>query len=190
MGASRSRWPLFRWLAVAALVLACIAPSATAAQGPPLSLAEIAKKELERRKTVKVPSKVFTDKDVRALRAKTRAAELPAPAVETTTAGTITAEATVEAKDEAWWRARVALARENILRRAMLAAAVKGRIDALVMAFANSSEPFQRLTLDQDREKAVVELARAQADVELSRTHLEDIEEEGRKAGIPPGWIR
>jgi cell division septation protein DedD len=196
MSASRpGRCPSFRLAAAAILVVCLGAPYALQAQEKPLSLAEIARKELERRKAVKVPSKVFTDKDVRALSPKIVP---PAPAAGTTPPATAEAAAADQKalekadaqKDEAWWKERVRLVREEIRRNEMFAEALQSRINALAADFANRDDPFQRLRIGDDRQKALAELERVQADMTKLKKQLADIEEEARQAGIPPGWIR
>ena len=165
------------------------------AQEKPPSLGEIAKKELERRKGVKVHSKVFTDKDVRALRPKRIAAEPPAAVVPPAAPQAAVVEPKTpaepeETKDEAWWRARAAHVRAAIRRDEIFAEELQRRINALAADFANRDDPFQRLRIADDRQKAIVELERVQEDLGLSRKQLADIEEEARRTGIPPGWIR
>ena len=166
---------------------------------PPL--AEIAKQELERRKAVKVPSTVFTDKDIREMLAKRPLADAKAgaepaapadPGAEPTPPDAAAAAAAqLEAeKNEAWWRARVARVREQIRRNEMFAEALQSRINALATDFANRDDPFQRLKIADDRQKSLAELERVQGEIETGKKQLADIEEEARRAGIPPGWIR
>jgi hypothetical protein len=38
--------------------------------------------------------------------------------------------------------------------------------------------------------KAVAELQRVQGEIEQSKKDIAGIEEDARKAGVPPGWIR
>ena len=95
-----------------------------------------------------------------------------------------------ETKDEAWWRARVSTVREDIRRNEMFAEALQSRINALATDFANRDDPFQRLKIADDRQKALMELERVQADSDRLRKQLADIEEEARQAGVPPGWLR
>lgn len=165
---------------------------------PAPPLAEIAERELERRKAVKAPSTVFTDKDIRELLARRPLADAPAGAVPADPAATpAPADAAAAAaaklaaeKDEAWWRERVARVREQIRRNEMFAEALQSRINALATDFANRDDPFQRLKIADDRQKSLAELERVQGEIEAGKKQLADIEEEARRAGIPPGWIR
>ncbi len=54
----------------------------------------------------------------------------------------------------------------------------------------NRDDPYQRAKIADDRQKALSEMERLKADVELGKKQVEDIEEEARKAGVPPGWLR
>ena len=180
-------------LAAAAVAWVCLGATlpAMAQEKKPASLAEIARKEAERRKAVKAPSQVFTDKDVRALTPRPSPAPPSAePAAAPPPAGEQKSEKPGEIRNEAWWRERATAAREAIRRNEMFAEALQSRINALAADFANRDDPFQRLRIGEDRQKAMVELERVRADIALSTKQLADIEEEGRRAGIPPGWIR
>jgi cell division septation protein DedD len=181
---------------LAAAAVACVCLGATlpamAQEKKPASLAEIARKEAERRKAVKAPSQVFTDKDVRALMPRPAAAPPSAEPAAGPPAG-VEQKATEkpgETRNEAWWRERVTAVREAIRRNEMFAEALQSRINALAADFANRDDPFQRLRIGEDRQKAMVELERVRADIALSTKQLAGIEEEARRAGIPPGWIR
>jgi hypothetical protein len=179
-------------LAAAFSLVLCL-PATPQAQEKPPSLVELARKELERRKRVKVPSRVFTDKEVRAMLPKPPApvAEVP-PAVPIPPAAAPEGPAKTpeETRDEAWWRARVSTVREEIRRNEMFAEALQSRINALATDVANRDDPFQRLKIADDRQKALMELERVQADSERLKKQLADIEEEARQAGVPPGWLR
>jgi hypothetical protein len=211
-------------MAAAILVLG----GATAASAQ--SLAEIAKKEEERRKALQKPSKVITGEQVKKHLPPPAAAPAPAPAAPTpaptpTTAdleapgtpsgaspGTETtassphggppppkadappaapsATAAAPVQDEKYWRQRISNARGLLDRAKVLADAMQSRINALTTEFVARDDPAQRAQLAQDRDRAVVELARLRADVEKFTQSIADIEEEARRAGVPAGWLR
>jgi hypothetical protein len=174
----------------AALAAALPLCAATAfAQSP--TLAELAKKEQERRKTQKTPAKVYTKKDLPppSPAAAGGSAQQPAqpPAAEAKPAEPKPAG---EEKDETWWKNRINEAREDVRRNEMFAEALQTRINSLSTDFVNRDDPYQRARIGLDRDKAIAELARVKADVETGKKKIEDIEEEARKAGVPPGWLR
>jgi hypothetical protein len=164
------------------------------AQSP--TLGEVAKKEAERRKAQPSAAKVYSNKDLPA------SARKPAPATGAGTETTIpldpVAAATQkeepkpdgETRDEAWWRGRVAAVREEIRRNEMFAEALQTRINSLGRDFVSRDNPVQRARIGEDRANALSELARVKTEIDRGKKQIADIEEEARKAGVPPGWLR
>ena len=67
---------------------------------------------------------------------------------------------------------------------------MQSRINALTTDFVNRDDPAQRAVIADDRQKAIAELERlARANVDGTKA-IADIEEEARRAGVPPGWLR
>lgn len=173
--------------ALAALLMACVAAAQTQSQSP--SLAELARKEQERRKTVKTPAKVITKKDLPPSAQNPPPQAAPAPAAAKIDESK-PPENKPEEKDEAWWKNRINQVREELRRNEMFAEALQTRINSLSSDFVNRDDPFQRAKIGEDRDKALAELSRVKADIVNSKKQIEDIEEEARKAGVPPGWLR
>lgn len=173
--------------AVAVLGMACVAAAQTQSQSP--SLAELARKEQERRKTVKTPAKVITKKDLPPGAQNPPPQAAPAPAA-TKIDESKPPENKPDEKDETWWKNRINQVREELRRNEMFAEALQTRINSLSSDFVNRDDPFQRAKIGEDRDKALAELSRVKAEIVNSRKHIEDIEEEARKAGVPPGWLR
>jgi hypothetical protein len=99
-------------------------------------------------------------------------------------------EAPKEQKDQAWWKARMNQVREDLRRSEMFAEALQTRINSLTADFSARDDPFQRAKIADDRQKAVAEMDRVKNEAVLLKKQITDIEEEARKAGVPPGWIR
>lgn len=171
--------------ALAAFATMCSVATAAVAQTP--SLAEVARKEQERRKAQKTAGKVYTKKDLPPPPPPGSGAAAPAPAQTTAPAAVKTGE---EAKDEAWWKKRIEVAREQLRRNEIFAEALQTRINGLSTDFVNRDDPYQRSKIGEERDKALSELARVRADVARFKQQIDDIEEEARKAGVPPGWLR
>ena len=176
--------------ALVAAVAVCVALSTTdvGAQSP--TLAELARQEQARRKGQKTPSKVYTKKDLPP--SPPAPAGSPAPQAPP-------AQAAPEAKpdvqpgdekDETWWKNRINQAREELRRNEMFAEALQSRINALSTDFVNRDDPYQRAQIGTNRDKSIAELARVKADMERGKQQIADIEEEARKASVPPGWLR
>ena len=56
--------------------------------------------------------------------------------------------------------------------------------------FVNRDDPVQRNKIESDRQKAIDELERLKKNIEQDRREIDDLEEEARRAGVPPGWLR
>lgn len=173
------------------LLMLLLLPAVGWAQKPPL--AEVARKEQERRKTVKASEKVLTNEDLppNALRPPSPAtpaptAEIPIPADKPEEEK----EQKRDERDEAWWRARITEARAAVQRNELFLQALQSRVNALSMEFVARDDPYQRARIGEDRQKALAEMERVTAEIALGRQQIEDIEEEARKAGVPPGWLR
>src|SRR6476661_8142767 len=177
-----------RVMAAGLAILLCLRAGAVLAQTP--SLVELALKEQERRKTLKGTAKVYSDKDLPKSGPPVIASAVP-PTPTAVPPEPQPAEAKPDdQKDEAWWRARIAQAREAQRRAEAFAEALQSRINALSTDVVNRDDPYQRAKLAEDRQKALSELQRVTGEIEQAKKDIVDIEEEARKAGIPPGWLR
>jgi hypothetical protein len=187
---------------LAALLLGAFVASA---QTPPL--AEVARREEERRKTTKPATRVLTNKDLPKVASPAPApstqAQAPAPAeAPKTVASTAGPDKTGKPanedqgkdKDEAWWKAwwaaRIAEPREALRRDEVLLDALQTRVNALTSDFTGRDDPYLRARIGEDRQKALAEMERIKAEITGLKKKIEDIEEEARRAGVPPGWVR
>ncbi|MEP6917924.1 MAG: hypothetical protein ABJC89_19920 [Acidobacteriota bacterium] len=184
----------------AALAVWCVGwPAASAAQQAPPSLVELARQEQARRKTVKVASKVYSDKDQRVdapaaprgqggVAASIPDATVVPDAPRPTEAAPVAAEAGDH--DEAWWKGRMNQAREELRRNAAFAEALQSQVNALTGDYVNRDDPYQRSKIGEDRQRAIAELDRVKQSAEQAKKAITAIEEEARQASVPPGWIR
>ena len=190
-------------------IFACTLVLGIAAEAQQTSppLAEVARKEAERRKGITDTKKVITTKDLPESARKPKTASESGTAAPSTARpeqavgaqpaeGQKPAEAqkpagnATPAQDENYWRGRITSARESLRRNEAFAEALQSRINALTTDFVNRDNPIQRQQIGEDRQKALDELARLKSDIEAGRRSIADIEEEARKAGVPPGWLR
>lgn len=187
-----------RAVAPGAVSAAILAGSALTVQAQTPTLGEVAKKEADRRKAQPAAGKVYTNKDLPPS-AQTPAAAPPsgpetAAPVDPVAAATGEKPAEPkpegETKDEAWWKNRMASAREELRRNEMFAEALQTRINALSRDYTSRDNPAQRRQIGQERAEALSELNRVKQEVERGKKQIADIEEEARKAGVPPGWLR
>ena len=188
-----------RVLAVIAVVL--LAWWAVAVSGQ--SLASVARKEEARRKQVKQPSRVITNKDLRPV-PNPASPPPPLPGPDAAAAPDVAKPATPggqaadsplseeeqRKQDEQSWRTKMADARLALERSQMYADALQSRINALWADFTARDNPVQRADIELERKRAIAELDRVKGEVEAQKKGITELEEEARRAGVPPGWIR
>jgi hypothetical protein len=190
-------------LAAGLAVLGCVRLAAQ-------SLGDVAKKEEERRKQVASSGKVYTNKD---LAPAPPSSAPPPPSTPTTGDSAASKDADKSAdekaadkdakkdkddaakdggakKDQAYWSGRMKAARDAVERDSTLVDAMQSRINALNTDFVNRDDPAQRAQIDKERQRAMAELDRLKKSIVQGRKTITDIEEEARRAGVPPGWLR
>jgi hypothetical protein len=184
-----------KYAMTAVLALALLAPAVARAQQSP-TLGELALKEQERRKALKPAGpavKVLTNQDLPRGTAPPAGAAGQAGSTPDPKAAAKPEEPPrpeEPEKNEAWWKARISQVREELRRNEMFADALQTRINSLTNDFATRDDPYQRGRVADDRAKALVEMDRVKGDIELNRKKVAEIEDEARRAGVPPGWVR
>jgi hypothetical protein len=187
------------WPFALALMLAAAAP--LGAQ----SLAEVARQEEARRREIRQPAKVYTNKDLGSVpppstpapapvaapseKPATPAApggkegvQEPAPAQDAKDSGVV--------KDQKYWSGRMRDLLTQIDRDETYAEALQSRINALTADFTARDDPAQRAVIARDRQRAIEELDRLKLAIQKNRKAIADLEEEARRASVPPGWLR
>jgi len=165
------------------------------------SLGEIARKEAERKKATPAAKKTYTNDDLKQTPPPSGTpATKPGDAAAPADAGKPAAKAEPEkvdstkpaepAKDEGYWRGRITAAREDVRRNEAFKEALQSRVNGLTADFTARDDPYQRAKIADDRQKALAEMARLTEDIDKGNKAIADIEEEARRAGVPPGWIR
>lgn len=156
-----------------------------------VSLGEIALKEQQRRKDVKAKSKVLSNADL----PKSSSAPTPKTLPEATAAKPETPEqakpkSQEEERDEAWWRSQMSQLRDELRRNEIFAEALQTRVNSLTNDFASRDDPYQRARIAEDRQKALSEMDRVKNEIESQKKKIGDLEEQARRSGVPPGWLR
>jgi type IV secretory pathway VirB10-like protein len=162
------------------------------------SLADLARKEEARRKQVKKPSRLITNKDLRAIDARppqtAETAQTPPakPADEAAPADKTEKPDAPDpaAKDEQAWRQRMADAKLALERSQMYQDALQSKINSLWADFTARDDPAQRAQIELERKRAIAEQERVKGEIEVQKKAIADLEEEARRAGVPPGWLR
>lgn len=188
-----------RFFIGAVLLFAVAAP--IAAQ----SLADVARAEEARRKSVKGQAKVYTNETLRGPDGSDPEPPAPPPAAAPAaaapeTAGDKTAAAPgtktpapragEPVRDEKYWRGRLAAARDALSRSQNFADALQSQINALYTEFVNMDDPIQRSLIEKKRLASIAEQDRVKADVARQTKAISDIEDEARRANVPAGWLR
>ena len=93
-------------------------------------------------------------------------------------------------KGEDYWKSRIGSAREDLRRNEMFRDALQTRINALTNDFSARDDPAQRAQIADDRQKALAEMDRVAGEIDKLQKEIAAIQEEGRQAGVPAGWIR
>ena len=165
------------------------------------SLADVARKEEDRRKAIKKPSKVLTNKDLNPVPATTGSTATTAPAGGGTTPaagsggaapaqGQDTAKTTEPSKDQAYWSGRAKGLQTQLDRDQAFAAALQSQINALTTQYVNQSDPVQQAKLASDKQKALDEVNRLAKQLADDKKAIADLQEDARRAGVPSGWLR
>ena len=174
------------------IVATLLAAAPSLAQTP--TLAEVAKREQDRRKSTPPATKVLTNSDL----PKVVRPAVPVAPADTDKTDAATAPATPNTaqesrepvKDEVWWRARITDPRDRLHRDEVLLDALQARVNGLTSDFIGRDDPYQRARIGDDRQKAIVEMERVRTEIVDLKKKIDDIEEEARKASVPPGWLR
>ena len=93
-------------------------------------------------------------------------------------------------RDQEYWRNRIAAARAAKERAELLSSALQNRADGLLAEFTAVDDPGQRSVVEQERIEALAELERTGGEIQQYDQDILDIQEEARRAGVPPGWLR
>jgi hypothetical protein len=181
------------------------------------SLADLSKQEEDRRKGIRAPAKVYTNKDLGNVPAAPSGEAPPQsgePAKDGAKDGVKNGSkdpsrdketdkkaadqekdvakpgASDGPKDQAYWSGRLRALQTQLDRDQSFGEALQSRINALTTDFANRSDPAQRAVVDRDRAKALTELDRLKQAIQNDKKAITDLQEEARRAGVPAGWLR
>ena len=180
---------MVRLLIAAALVFVGVANVATAQ-----SLGDVAKKEEQRRKTVKSTGKVYTNDQLKADPTPsvpaTSATGTPTPAASSPAPAPAPGDDSADKGDEKTWRKKIADARDAQQRSQTFADALQSQLNALTTDFVNRDDPAQRQQIANKRDSVLAEIERVKKEVAAQTKAISDIQEEARRAGVPAGWVR
>jgi len=188
------------------LVLLVAAPAVSRAQ----SLGEVAKREEEKqekkKKSGKPPAKVkvYTDEDLKKARENESGALTVLPENGNLESGTVSSSDDDEVvsgegrpvggrrRTETYWRDRATRLRDAVTEADGKVKDLEARIAALRndMNPINTQDPNRLQTRDRELQEATDGLDAARRAADAARKALADLEEEARRAGAMPGWVR
>jgi hypothetical protein len=84
----------------------------------------------------------------------------------------------------------MAEARDRVARSRTFAEALQSQINALTADFSARDDPAQRAAIGARLNGALAELDRVRGEIDVQQKAIADLEEEARRAGVPPGWLR
>lgn len=201
--------------AIAAGILLCVLATTP---GLSAQLGSVAKKEAERRKTA--PSgKVYTNDSLSpapepssapatsgsdAAPAASSSPDTDKSATDKSTTDKSAADTTEKAapskqvsadpaerkKEEAEWRERIKNEREALERAKSYADALQTKINSLNTDFVNRDDPVQRAAIAAERDKSLAEMDRLKKEIAERTKKIAAIQQDARRAGAPPGWVR
>ena len=184
-----------------ALALLLLAASANSLRAQ--TLADLAKKEEERRKAMPPVTKVYTNKDLTEVPSGSTSAppgsadtpkdggskEADKSAAETPKdAGSKDAEK--GGKTQAYWGEKMKALQTQLDRDKTFADAMQTKVNALTTDFVNRDDPVQKRAIEKERLTALAEIERLKKAILDDQKALTDFQEEARRAGVPPGWLR
>ena len=209
----------FRRLATQVVVVAVALAAVLTSGAPAQSLGDVAKQEEARRKGAGA-GKVYTNDTLKGAPTPAASPAQPAPATSTPSTGATApsdgakapksdakpadggaksgdaqapkadAQPTDAKNDAATWRKKREAIQEALERSKTFAEALQSRINGLTADFSARDDPAQRAAVANDRQKALTELDRVKKEIQQNTKALADLQEEARKSGVPPGWLR
>ena len=186
------------------ILVTLISALAVPCTGRAQSLADVAKAEAARRKKQTAPTKTYTNETLSGTMLGADVSAAPAPPAGTGNGATATPaasngatpdakpkpEAPDEKKTEAYWKSRVNALQQGLARNKVLTEAMQSRINALNAEALAADDPGRQKTLQGNLVSATVELQRLKQETEQQNKDLLAVQEEARRANIPPGWLR
>jgi hypothetical protein len=202
-----------RRLATQVLVVAVALAAVLTSGAPAQSLGDVARQEEARRKGTGA-GKTYTNESLKGAPEPAATPAQPSPSAPSSPApaGTAKPSATPDAKtdaakagdapkadakpapdakgDAAAWKKRRESIETALERAKTFAEALQSRINGLTADFSARDDPAQRSLVAADRQKALTEMERVKKEITEHTKALADLQEEARKSGVPPGWLR
>ncbi len=191
------------------VLFSCLLTIALASAGYSQSLADLAKKEKERRQAIKGETKLITNVQVAKNQeptdpSATQAAPADKSAADKTTADGVSkpeseAAAAKPASDESvdlkgrtesYWKQTMADARKRVQDLENEANVLVLKFTDLQNRFYRESDGFKQQDIQREMQKTIYEQDKNKETLARAKADLADLEQEARKSGALPGWIK
>lgn len=169
------------------------------------SLAELAKKEKERRQQVKAGEKVITNQDAARFSSghgstTTKPPETVSPKTDAEKEGAADAAGKVakpasdeptdfQGRTESFWRQTLSDARRKVKELENEANVITLKIADLQNQFYREADGFRQQTIQRDINKSFYEQDLNKQKLAAAKSDLDDLLKEARKSGALPGWL-
>ncbi len=179
---------------VSCLLLCAILVGATAS-GRAQTLAALARLgEESRSRSSAMPARTYTNLDLVPIPSITQPQPslAPVPTINPTKATQVakaTGTAAEPARDEASWKGRMHRLRDQFSRDLTDRKAAERRVRQ-VSAYPIAAGDRLQSAIEAERLRAAAELSKLTAMVEYDVRAIRELEDEARRAGVPPGWLR
>jgi hypothetical protein len=165
------------------------------------TLADVAKKEEDRRKSIKEAGKTYTNSDLHSVPPATATGAGSTEPAKTGSSAPADGDKKKDtdkdkdkdkdpAKDKTYWSGRMKELQAQLERDQTYADALQSRINQLTTDFVGRDDPAQRSVIARDKQKAIDELNLLKQTIVADKKAMSDLEDEARRAGVPPGWLR
>lgn len=162
-----------------------------AKESRPPSLVEAALRERQRQERAERPKIVITDENLAEHATGQVTVAAPAREAEGQEAPAEDGEALGLGQDESFWRHGARERRLRLRRAVDEVLALEEQVAALRLRFYAEDDPYVRDSrIKPAWDRSLERLEQARQDVEVFRRDLQELMEQGRKAGALPGWLR
>jgi hypothetical protein len=164
----------------------------TQTQSKPTSLVDVAKKEKQRREKTK-PTKTFTNQDIQDFKTKNNLTDEKKEGETEEQAATEDSDADnpTSVENEEAWHQKYQESQDKIKAAEDKINTLQSEINELTRAFyAEADGVAQRPVIEQERNDRLNSLDQAKKELEDAKQAAENLQDEARKAGVPPGWVR
>ena len=92
--------------------------------------------------------------------------------------------------DEQDWRRQAAERRREVATLKTRIGAMQSEVNRLLSEILQANDPNQNMRLRAEQQQAIEQLEALKKELADAQKGVQDFEEDARRAGVPPGWLR